>query len=208
MKGCEVLIGNISKAFGPFRALEQADLCIKRGEFFSILGPSGCGKTTLLRIIAGFERPDTGQIRFDGTDVTDLPPDKRQSNTVFQNYALFPHLSVFENIAFPLRLQKIPEAEIRRRVAEYVHLVQLEGHENKKPALLSGGQKQRVAIARALINEPRVLLLDEPLSAGRHPRQNRHYIRLRHARPERSAFGFRSYRGDERRQNPADRYAV
>ena len=165
MKGCEVLIGNISKAFGPFRALEQADLCIKRGEFFSILGPSGCGKTTLLRIIAGFERPDTGQIRFDGTDVTDLPPDKRQSNTVFQNYALFPHLSVFENIAFPLRLQKIPEAEIRRRVAEYVHLVQLEGHENKKPALLSGGQKQRVAIARALINEPRVLLLDEPLSA-------------------------------------------
>ncbi len=165
MKGCEVSIENVSKSFGSFRALENANVKIQKGEFFSLLGPSGCGKTTLLRIIAGFETPDTGSVYFDEKNIVELTPNKRQSNTVFQNYALFPHLSIFENIAFPLRLKKVPDSEIKKRVEEYVHLVQLEGHEDKKPAQLSGGQKQRVAIARALINEPSVLLLDEPLSA-------------------------------------------
>jgi spermidine/putrescine transport system ATP-binding protein len=138
---------------------------IRKGEFFSLLGPSGCGKTTLLRIIAGFEIPDDGGVLFDGTDVLPFPPNKRQANTVFQNYALFPHLTVFENVAFPLRIKKQPKNKIKPMVAEYLKLVQLESHAGKRPSQLSGGQKQRVAIARALINEPRVLLLDEPLSA-------------------------------------------
>jgi spermidine/putrescine transport system ATP-binding protein len=141
------------------------NLKIKKGEFFSLLGPSGCGKTTLLRIIAGFEQPDTGTLTLDGHDVLSLPPNKRQLNTVFQNYALFPHLSVFENVAFSPRLKNKSNAEIKDNVNEYLKLVRLEGHAGKKPNQLSGGQKQRVAIARALINEPRVLLLDEPLSA-------------------------------------------
>jgi spermidine/putrescine transport system ATP-binding protein len=138
---------------------------IKKGEFFSLLGPSGCGKTTLLRILAGFEQPDTGSVTFDGKDVLPLPPDRRHANTVFQNYALFPHLSVFENVAFSMRLKKAAKSEVESKVGEYLRLVQLEGHAHKKPNQLSGGQKQRVAIARALINEPSVLLLDEPLSA-------------------------------------------
>jgi spermidine/putrescine transport system ATP-binding protein len=138
---------------------------IKKGEFFSLLGPSGCGKTTLLRIIAGFEYPDNGTVTFDGRDVLPLPPNRRHANTVFQNYALFPHLSVFENVAFSLRLKRASKSEVESKVNEYLRLVQLEGHAHKKPNQLSGGQKQRVAIARALINEPRVLLLDEPLSA-------------------------------------------
>ena len=145
--------------------MDNAVIHIKRGEFFSLLGPSGCGKTTLLRIIAGFEQPDSGVITFDGENIVGIEAHKRQSNTVFQTYALFPHLSVYENIAFPLRIRKRPQDEIDRRVKEYLHLVQLDGHIYKKPSQLSGGQKQRVAIARALINEPRVLLLDEPLSA-------------------------------------------
>jgi len=165
LKGSDVRIESVSKYFGNFRALNNVDLEIKKGEFFSLLGPSGCGKTTLLRIIAGFENPDTGVLTFDGQDVLDLPPNKRHANTVFQNYALFPHLSVFENVAFPLRLRKIPGKELESTVTEYLHLVELEAHAHKKPSQLSGGQKQRVAIARALINEPSVLLLDEPLSA-------------------------------------------
>jgi spermidine/putrescine transport system ATP-binding protein len=138
---------------------------IKKGEFFSLLGPSGCGKTTLLRIIAGFEYPDGGTVTFDGKDVLSAPPNRRHANTVFQNYALFPHLSVFENVAFSMRLKKASKSEVQDKVNEYLRLVQLEGHAHKKPNQLSGGQKQRVAIARALINEPKVLLLDEPLSA-------------------------------------------
>ena len=165
MKGSQVTINHVSKRFGDFVALDDIDFSIKPGEFFSLLGPSGCGKTTLLRIIAGFEFPDEGTILFDDENVIPFPPNKRQSNTVFQNYALFPHLSVYENVAFPLRLQKLPKNEIDERVKKYLALVQLESHMHKKPSQLSGGQRQRVAIARALINEPKVLLLDEPLSA-------------------------------------------
>ena len=165
MKGSDVTIGGVSKSFDTFVALRDVSLEIKKGEFFSLLGPSGCGKTTLLRIIAGFEYPDNGTVTFDGHDVLPLPPNHRHANTVFQNYALFPHLSVFEKVAFSLRLKKASKSDVENKVNEYLRLVQLEGHAHKKPNQLSGGQKQRVAIARALINEPKVLLLDEPLSA-------------------------------------------
>jgi len=165
LKGSDVIIEGVSKSFGDFKALKDVSLEIKKGEFFSLLGPSGCGKTTLLRIIAGFETPDTGLVTFDGVDVLPLPPNMRHANTVFQNYALFPHLSIFENVAFPLRIKKVPNREIKLKVMDYLKLVELENHAHKKPSQLSGGQKQRVAIARALINEPSVLLLDEPLSA-------------------------------------------
>ena len=165
LKGSDVIIEGVSKAFGDFRVLNNVGLEIKKGEFFSLLGPSGCGKTTLLRIIAGFESPDGGSVTLEGANVLPLPPNRRQVNTVFQNYALFPHLSVFENVAFPLRLKKTANREVEGRVKDYLKLVQLADHAHKKPNQLSGGQKQRVAIARALINEPRVLLLDEPLSA-------------------------------------------
>ena len=165
VKGSTVSIKGVSKHFGSFHALKSADFKIKQGEFFSLLGPSGCGKTTLLRIIAGFEYPDDGAVLIDGENVISFPANHRPTNTVFQNYALFPHLSVYENIAFSLRLKKIAKAELDAKVKKYVHLVQLEAHMYKKVTQLSGGQKQRVAIARALINEPGVLLLDEPLSA-------------------------------------------
>jgi spermidine/putrescine transport system ATP-binding protein len=165
MNGSQVTIDHVSKKFGDFVALDDINFVIKPGEFFSLLGPSGCGKTTLLRIIAGFEFPDDGVVLFDDTNIIPLNPDKRPSNTVFQTYALFPHMTVYENVAFSLKLKKLPKDEIDKKVREYVHLVQLDEHINKKPNQLSGGQKQRVAIARALINEPKVLLLDEPLSA-------------------------------------------
>ncbi len=165
MKGSQVTIDHVSKRFGDFVALDNINFTINPGEFFSLLGPSGCGKTTLLRIIAGFEFPDDGVVLFDDKNVIPFPPDKRHSNTVFQTYALFPHMSVYDNVAFPLRLKKVPKDEIDKKVREYIHLVQLDQHLFKKPNQLSGGQKQRVAIARALINEPKVLLLDEPLSA-------------------------------------------
>ena len=163
--GSDVVIEGVSKSFGDFTALNKVSLNIQKGEFFSLLGPSGCGKTTLLRIIAGFESPDSGTVTFDKKDVLGLPPNRRPANTVFQSYALFPHLSVFENVAFPLRLKKKSKTNVDLQVKDYLKLVQLEDHAEKKPNQLSGGQKQRVAIARALINEPRVLLLDEPLSA-------------------------------------------
>jgi spermidine/putrescine transport system ATP-binding protein len=165
VKGSDVTVSGISKSFGAFKALKGVSLEIKKGEFFSLLGPSGCGKTTLLRVIAGFEDPDTGIVGIDGRDVSGLPPDKRRCNTVFQSYALFPHLTVFENVAFPLRIKRVPNRLLRELVMKHLSLVQLEAHADKKPSMLSGGQKQRVAIARALINEPSVLLLDEPLSA-------------------------------------------
>jgi len=165
LKGSDVVIEGISKSFGDFMALNNVSLEIKKGEFFSLLGPSGCGKTTLLRIIAGFEHPDIGTLTLDGNDVLSLPPNRRHTNTVFQNYALFPHLTVFENVAFSMRLKRLSTQDIKGKVFDYLKLVHLEGHARKKPNQLSGGMKQRVAIARALINEPRVLLLDEPLSA-------------------------------------------
>ncbi|HIW36876.1 MAG TPA: ABC transporter ATP-binding protein [Candidatus Treponema faecavium] len=165
MKGSAVSIDHVSKHFGSFHALDNVSFTINKGEFFSLLGPSGCGKTTLLRIIAGFEYPDEGAVLFNDTNVLPLAANKRPSNTVFQSYALFPHLSVYENVAFPLRLKKENKKVIDEKVREYLHLVQLDAHLNKKTTQLSGGQRQRVAIARALINEPEVLLLDEPLSA-------------------------------------------
>ena len=128
MKGSQVSIQNVHKQFGDFVALDNIDFTIKQGEFFTLLGPSGCGKTTLLRILAGFEFPDDGAVLFDDIDVTELPPNKRHSNTVFQNYALFPHLSVYENVAFPLRLKKLPKNEIDEKVRQYVHLVELDEH--------------------------------------------------------------------------------
>jgi spermidine/putrescine transport system ATP-binding protein len=165
VKGSSVSVKNVSKKFGSFTALQQVSFEINKGEFFSLLGPSGCGKTTLLRIIAGFEDPSSGAVYLDGSDVIPVPANKRHVNTVFQNYALFPHLTVFENVAFPLRLKKKSKDEIHSLVSEYLSLVKLPLEGSKFPAQLSGGQKQRVAIARALINQPSVLLLDEPLSA-------------------------------------------
>jgi len=161
-----VELENVTKIFDESTvAMKNVSLKVKKGEFFSILGPSGCGKTTTLRIIGGFETPNEGTVRIDGRRVNNLPPNRRPVNMVFQNYALFPHLSVFENIAFPLRLKKMTESEIREKVEYMVELVKLKGQERKFPRQLSGGQKQRVALARALVNEPRVLLLDEPLSS-------------------------------------------
>lgn len=165
VNGSTVSIDHVSKHFGSFHALDDICFTIKQGEFFSLLGPSGCGKTTLLRIIAGFEFPDEGVVLFDDKNIIPLPANRRQSNTVFQNYALFPHMTVYDNVAFPLKLRKLGKSTIDAKVKDYLKLVQLEAHMYKKPNQLSGGQRQRVAIARALINEPKVLLLDEPLSA-------------------------------------------
>ena len=161
----DVRLDRVTKRFGDFTAVDDLSLEIKQGEFFSLLGPSGCGKTTTLRMIGGFEEVTDGTVYLGDQDVTDLPPFKRDANTVFQNYALFPHLSVFENIAFGLRRRKVPDGEIRGQVAAMLKLVELPGYEQRKPTQLSGGQQQRVALARALINHPRVLLLDEPLGA-------------------------------------------
>ena len=160
-----VEVQTVSKHFGKVVALQDINLSVFRGEFLTLLGPSGCGKTTLLRIIAGFESPSSGRIFINGKDVTDLPPERRPLNMVFQRYALFPHLTVFENVAFGLRMKRIPEKEIRLRVVQMLALVGLEGFESRMPHQLSGGQCQRVALVRALVNQPEVLLLDEPLSA-------------------------------------------
>ncbi len=156
---------NISKEFEDEKVLNSINLDIYDKQFVTLLGPSGCGKTTTLRIVGGFETPDDGEVLFEGKNIHDLPPHKRNINTVFQKYALFPHLNVFENVAFSLRLQKIPNAEVVKRVKEMLELVALKGFERKNVTKLSGGQQQRVAIARALISHPRVLLLDEPLGA-------------------------------------------
>ena len=155
----------VSRSFGSVVALDRVSLTIAPGEFFALLGPSGSGKTTCLRLIAGFDRPDSGQIRLDGRDVTDVPPYDRNVNTVFQDYALFPHLSVAENVAYGPMVKGANRADRLRRAGEMLELVQLGGYGDRRPAQLSGGQKQRVALARALINQPRVLLLDEPLGA-------------------------------------------
>lgn len=155
----------ITKEFGDTKALDNVNLYIRKREFITLLGPSGCGKTTMLRIIGGFEYPDSGQVLFEGQDIAQVPPYKRRVNTVFQKYALFPHLNVFDNIAFGLRLKKVPKDQIAERVRRMLRLVNLEGFEKRSVDAMSGGQQQRIAIARALVNEPEVLLLDEPLGA-------------------------------------------
>ena len=165
MAGGEVQLVDLVKRFGDFTAVAGVNLEMPSGEFFSLLGPSGCGKTTSLRMIAGFERPTEGQILLDGVDMAQTPPHKRNVNTVFQNYALFPHLTVEENVAFGLKYQKASKDETRDRVGKALELVQMTQFEKRRPNQLSGGQQQRVALARALILNPKVLLLDEPLGA-------------------------------------------
>lgn len=156
---------NITKAYGDNIVLDNLSLNIKKNEFLTLLGPSGCGKTTTLKIIAGFENADSGKLMFKNEDISSLPPYKRQVNTVFQKYALFPHMNIFDNVAFGLKLKKLPKDEIKSKVSEMLKLVALSGFENRSVASLSGGQQQRVAIARALVNKPEILLLDEPLAA-------------------------------------------
>ena len=160
-----IRLRDLCMAFDDEPVLDHINLYINDKEFLTLLGPSGCGKTTMLRIIGGFATPTSGDVLFDGVRINDVPPYQRQINTVFQKYALFPHLNVYENIAFGLRMQKLPEAEIKERVMEMLETVSLKGFEHRRPEALSGGQQQRVAIARALVNRPKVLLLDEPLAA-------------------------------------------
>jgi putative spermidine/putrescine transport system ATP-binding protein len=160
-----VRLDGARKTYGDVVAVDRVDLDIREDEFFTLLGPSGSGKTTCLRMIAGFERPDEGRVELAGRDVTDLPPYERDVNTVFQDYALFPHMSVGENVEYGLRIGKVAKDERRRRAAEALELVRLGGYEQRRPGQLSGGQRQRVALARALVKRPRVLLLDEPLGA-------------------------------------------
>jgi putative spermidine/putrescine transport system ATP-binding protein len=161
----DVRLVALSKAFGDVAAVRDVDLEVRTGDFFTLLGPSGSGKTTTLRLIAGFERPDSGRVELAGADVTGTPPYERDVNTVFQDYALFPHMDVMDNVAYSLRVRGVGKAERARRVDEALRVVQLSGLGDRKPLQLSGGQQQRVALARALVNEPRVLLLDEPLGA-------------------------------------------
>ena len=160
-----IRLENISKEYDGTPVLNDINLYVRKNEFLTLLGPSGCGKTTTLRIIGGFEKPTTGRLLFDGQDITDLPPYKRRVNTVFQRYALFPHLNVYENIAFGLKVSKRPKDEIEKKVESMLDLVNLRKYGNRRVDSLSGGQQQRIAIARALVNEPEVLLLDEPLGA-------------------------------------------
>lgn len=161
----DVELVNVTKRFGDFTAVDNVSVAVKDGEFFSLLGPSGCGKTTCLRMIAGFELPSEGEIKIHDRPMGETPPHKRPVNTVFQNYALFPHMTVYENIAFGLEMKKVPRSEIKSRVMETLEMVRLPQLIDRKPRQLSGGQQQRIALARALVNRPEVLLLDEPLSA-------------------------------------------
>jgi putative spermidine/putrescine transport system ATP-binding protein len=161
----DIRLRDLVKRYGELAAVDGIDLDVERGEFFTLLGPSGSGKTTTLRMIAGFERPDAGSVELAGKDVSDLPPFARDVNTVFQDYALFPHLSVAENVAYGLRVRKVPKPERQRRTAEALEMVRLPDLGGRRPAQLSGGQRQRVALARAIVNRPQVLLLDEPLGA-------------------------------------------
>jgi spermidine/putrescine transport system ATP-binding protein len=160
-----LVFDHVTKRFGALTAVNDISLTVNKGEFFSLLGPSGCGKTTLLRMLGGFERPDSGRIYLEGRDITDLPPNRRRVHTVFQNYALFPTMTIWDNIAFSLKLAKMPKDEIETKVDEILEMIQMTEQAWKYPSQLSGGQKQRVAIARALVDRPQVLLLDEPLAA-------------------------------------------
>ncbi len=178
-----VRIEGVTRRFGPVVAVDRVSLDIPENAFYALLGPSGCGKTTLLRMIAGFEQPDEGRILLDGEDMTRVPPNRRPVNMVFQSYAVFPHMTVWKNVAYGLEVTGVPQGEIRRRVEEALALVRLEGMEARRPHQLSGGQKQRVALARALVKRPRLLLLDEPLSAlDRKLREDMQMelVRLRH----------------------------
>ena len=174
-----IRLQNVSKAFGGKQVLDNISLDIKKGEFVTLLGPSGCGKTTTLRLISGFTTPDSGTVYMDGKDISGIPPYKRPLNTVFQRYALFPHLDVYDNIAFGLKLAKVPEKEIEQRVRKVLKMVSMTDYEDRDVESLSGGQQQRVAIARALVNQPKVLLLDEPLSALDHKMRQDMQIELK-----------------------------
>ena len=200
---------NIKKSFTPGEdVLDDICLTVARGEFVTLLGSSGCGKTTTLRIVAGLEQTDSGSVWINGQDVTKLPPDKRDVNTVFQNYALFPHMNVAENIGYGLKLRKVPRGEIKKKVAQMLELVQLEGYEKRKPSELSGGQKQRVAIARALVNNPKVLLLDEPLGALDLQLRRAMQIELKHLQKKLGITFIYITHDQEEAINMSDRIAV
>ena len=199
----------IKKSFTEGEAvLDNISLEISKGEFITLLGSSGCGKTTTLRIIAGLEQPDAGSVCLDGRDVTGLEPNQRDVNTVFQNYALFPHMNVAENIGYGLKLKKVPKSEIRKKVSQMLELVQLEGYEKRKPSELSGGQKQRVAIARALVNNPKVLLLDEPLGALDLQLRRAMQIELKHLQKKLGITFIYITHDQEEAINMSDRIAV
>ena len=199
----------IKKSFTEGEAvLDNISLEISKGEFITLLGSSGCGKTTTLRIIAGLEQPDAGSVWLDGREVTGLEPNQRDVNTVFQNYALFPHMNVAENIGYGLKLKKVPKSEIRKKVSQMLELVQLEGYEKRKPSELSGGQKQRVAIARALVNNPKVLLLDEPLGALDLPLRRAMQIELKHLQKKLGITFIYITHDQEEAINMSDRIAV
>ena len=200
---------NIKKSFTPGEdVLDDICLTVARGEFVTLLGSSGCGKTTTLRIVAGLEQTDSGSVWINGQDVTKLPPDKRDVNTVFQNYALFPHMNVAENIGYGLKLRKVPRGEIKKKVAQMLKLVQLEGYEKRKPSELSGGQKQRVAIARALVNNPKILLLDEPLGALDLQLRRAMQIELKHLQKKLGITFIYITHDQEEAINMSDRIAV
>ena len=200
---------NIKKSFTEGEAvLDDISLVISQGEFITLLGSSGCGKTTTLRIIAGLEQPDEGSVWLDGREVTGLEPNQRDVNTVFQNYALFPHMNVAENIGYGLKLKKVPKAEIKKKVSRMLELVQLEGYEKRKPSELSGGQKQRVAIARALVNNPIVLLLDEPLGALDLQLRRAMQIELKHLQKKLGITFIYITHDQEEAINMSDRIAV
>ena len=199
----------IKKSFTEGEAvLDNISLEISKGEFITLLGSSGCGKTTILRIIAGLEQPDAGSVWLDGREVTGLEPNQRDVNTVFQNYALFPHMNVAENIGYGLKLKKVPKSEIRKKVSQMLELVQLEGYEKRKPSELSGGQKQRVAIARALVNNPKVLLLDEPLGALDLQLRRAMQIELKHLQKKLGITFIYITHDQEEAINMSDRIAV
>ena len=199
----------IKKSFTEGEAvLDNISLEISKGEFITLLGSSGCGKTTTLRIIAGLEQPDVGSVWLDGREVTGLEPNQRDVNTVFQNYALFPHMNVAENIGYGLKLKKVPKSEIRKKVSQMLELVQLEGYEKRKPSELSGGQKQRVAIARALVNNPKILLLDEPLGALDLQLRRAMQIELKHLQKKLGITFIYITHDQEEAINMSDRIAV